>query len=107
MAHHEPLWKFSSTQGKRPQNKSKNISHSLSRFTNIIKDFDIAMNAMDDSFNANLKQASWRKKLEYLLSTEGFNQYKNLKTQDLASLDGLSSSPLCIYISTALNTTAP
>ena len=86
LAHHEPLWKFAALLDTSSPGaptviapESLNLAGSLSRFHRLLSLLDTAIASLNPSFQADLLQASWRKKLSYLLSDRGVQRYRALK----------------------------
>jgi hypothetical protein len=82
IAHHEPLWKFSAIKNTSVNPAilivagSNCYTDSLARFQRLLGLFDTAMDAINKDFYIDLKQSSWREKLDYLLSAHGLARYR-------------------------------
>jgi len=81
VAHHEPLWKFASVilPSGGVVLESTDLASSLTRFARLLGLFDDTLHALNQDFNVDLKESSWRQKINFLLSLRGVDRYKAMK----------------------------
>ena len=81
VAHHEPLWKFPPVQATNTPALPGSISEadSLYRLNRILNLIDSTVHAIEPQLQADMAAASWRRKLNFLLSPRGIQRYKNMK----------------------------
>lgn len=85
LAHHEPLWKFSpvkNTTAHPPiyvEHGSKSQSDSINRLRQLLTQLEEATGYIDRTLEADLRSASWRRKLDFLLTERGIQRYRALR----------------------------
>lgn len=85
IAHHEPLWKFPPVDDKlvnprvRIYPDSTSEAESLVRLKRIIGFVDAAIHAIEPGLQADMAAASWRRKLNFLLTPRGIVRYRMMK----------------------------
>jgi len=81
LAHHEPLWKFAALHdqaGRLTHPSTTTLQGSIARFNRLLSLIDAALQAMTPSFQADLIESSWSKRIKYLLSNRGVLRYRML-----------------------------
>ena len=85
IAHHEPLWKFSELIDGYAKPKQRLFNQSLSKADSVIRLkrllvlLDAGMGSLDKKLQEDLKDSTWRYRLEYAVSDRGFDRYLNHK----------------------------
>ncbi|WP_130392101.1 Abi family protein [Cupriavidus agavae] len=82
LAHHEPLWKFRALRAQHagaqavilpPSRTQSDSLHRLRRLMTLVED---ATGFIDRSLHDDLKYASWRQRLDFLLTERGVARYR-------------------------------
>lgn len=84
LAHHEPIWKFAAVAdpatavGHRLPG-TVDLPTSVARFQRLLAQYDAAMSALDPGFASDVAGSSWRKRMDFLISTQGVTRYRQRK----------------------------
>ncbi len=82
LAHHEPVWKFAAVTDQATGTRlpgTIDLRSSLSRFGRLLGQYDGAMMTLNPSLAADVSKSSWRTRTDFLLSTRGFDRYRQQK----------------------------
>ncbi|MCW5256491.1 hypothetical protein D5038_09065 [Verminephrobacter aporrectodeae subsp. tuberculatae] len=93
IAHLEPLWKFPKVMDAVTQKvivapASTNETGTMERFARLLRIYDDAVHALSPALSSYMKTASWRQRLDFLLSRKGVARYQG-------GLHVPNGTPLC------------
>ncbi len=84
LAHHEPIWKFAAVAdpATAPGHRllgTVDLASSLARFHRFLTQYDTAMAATNSDLASDVACSSWRKRIDFLLSPQGVERYRQRK----------------------------